>query len=75
MKVCEKVFVRQSVGQSSIKSLVDKAGAAASNIDQLANQVGVDAGDKVLEVQVDVLDCRTELCGLVVAQEARIQGV
>ena len=37
------------------------AGAAAGDVDELADQVGIDARDEVLEVQVDVVDAGAEL--------------
>ena len=47
---------------------MDEAGAAARDIDQLADEVGINAGDEVLEAEIDVVDAGTELGRIVIAQ-------
>ena len=54
---------------------MDEAGAAAGDVDDLADQVGVDLLHEVLEVQVEVLDAAAELGRVVVAQVFRVQVV
>ena len=47
---------------------LDEAGAAAGDIDQLADQVGVGARHEIIQIEVDVFDAAAELGGEVVAQ-------
>ena len=63
------------IGQLAVKLLADEPGAAACDVDQLADEVRVDPCDKVVEIQVDVFHARTELCRVVVTQAARIEIV
>ena len=70
--------VGQRVGELAVEALVDEARAAAGEVDELADQVGVHARDEVVEVQVEVVDAAAGLGGEVVAQrfgiEARRRG-
>ena len=52
----------------------DEAGGAAGDIDVLADQVGIDAGDEILEVEVDVLHTCRQLGGVVIAQPLRVEA-
>src|SRR5690606_9330810 len=61
--------------QHAIVALVDEAGAAAGDVDYLADQIGVDLLHEVLEVQVEVVDAATELGCVVVAQVFRVQVI
>ncbi|MNC76771.1 hypothetical protein D3C75_1285710 [compost metagenome] len=44
------------VDHHPIVALVDEAGAAAGDVDHLADQVGIDLLHEVLEVEVEVVD-------------------
>ena len=68
-------LLRQCVGQDAIEALVDEAGATARDIDELADQVGIDACDEVVEVEVDVFDRRSQLRGVVIAEIGRVEIV
>ena len=59
--------VGQRIGQMTTGTL-DKRCAAAGDVDQLADDVGVHAGSEVVEAQVDVFDATGELGRKVVAQ-------
>jgi len=54
------------------KRLRDEPGGAARDVDVLADQVAVDAGDEVLGVELDILDARIQLGRIVVAQPLRV---
>ena len=58
-----------------LKAFANKAGAAAGDIDEFANKVRVNTRGEVVEVQVDIFNRRSELCGVVVAQVGRVQVV
>ncbi len=60
--------------QLAAEALAEEARRAAGDVDVLADQVGVDARDEVLGVEVDVLDARVELGGDVVAQPFGVQA-
>jgi hypothetical protein len=55
------------------KALGEKARGAAGDVDVLADEVGIDAGDEVLGVELDILDAGVELGGDVVAQPLGVQ--
>ena len=61
--------------QTAAEALADEAGAAAGDVDIFADQVGIDAGDKIFEVKVDVFHCRVELGGVVIAQPFGVQSL
>ena len=50
------------------RTFADEAGAAAGDVDVLADQIGIDARDEVLEVEVDVFHRAVQLGGVVVAR-------
>ena len=60
--------------QPAAEALAQEARGAAGDVDVLAHQVAVDAGDEVLGVEVQVLDPRVELGGDVVAQPLGVQA-
>jgi hypothetical protein len=60
--------------QPAGKALGQEAGGAAGDVDVLAHQVAVDAGDEVVGVEVDVLDTCVELGGDVVTQPFGVQA-
>ena len=66
--------IGQLRGQLAVEALADEAGAAAGQVDELADQVGVDAGDEVTQVQVEIVDATAGLGGVVVAQRFRLQA-
>src|SRR5690606_20234234 len=47
--------VRQRGGQLAVEALGDEAGAAAGEVDELADQIGIHAGAEVGQVQVQVV--------------------
>src|SRR5690606_16411236 len=61
---------RQHVAESGLEQLR----AAAGDVDELADQVAVHAGDEVRQVQVEVVDAAGGLGGEVVAQRLRVQA-
>ncbi len=61
--------------QFAVEAFVDESGAATGYVDQFADQVGIDTGGEILEVEVDIVDTRAEFGGEVVAQVLRIQMV
>ena len=54
---------------------MNEPGAAAGNVDHLADQIRIEPGDEILQVQVDVIRRRAELGGKVVAQVIRVQSI
>ena len=66
-------FHAQVGAQPASEAFGQKARRAARDIDVLAHQVAVDAGDKVFRIEVDVFDPRVQFGGNVVAQPLRIQ--
>jgi hypothetical protein len=60
-------------GELAVKALGDEAGAAAGDVDELADQVGIDLGDHVVEVEVDVFHGAVGLAGEVVAQPLGVE--
>src|SRR5690554_6016296 len=54
-------------------ALVHKTGAAAGNVDQLADQIRVDLVDKVIQVQVQIFHTAPQLGGVVVTQVFGLQ--
>mmetsp|Transcript_31905 Transcript_31905/g.74920 ORF Transcript_31905/g.74920 Transcript_31905/m.74920 type:complete len:389 (-) Transcript_31905:1741-2907(-) len=60
--------------QAAVEALGQEAGGARGDVDELADQVAVDAGDEVLGVEVDVLDAVVQLGGDVVAQPFGVQA-
>ena len=51
----------------------DELGRAAGQVDQLSDQVGVHLGDELVEVQVEIVESRAELGGVVVTQPGGVQ--
>ena len=60
--------------QPAAEALAEEARRAAGDVDVLADQVAVDAGDEVVGVEVDVLDLGVELGRDVVAQPLGVQA-
>src|SRR5690606_3865209 len=58
---------------AAVETLVDEAGAAAGDVHQLADQVGIHPLREVVQVQVQVVDAAAELGSEVVAQVLRIE--
>ena len=52
--------------ECALELLLDKAGTAAGNVDVLADQITVDLGDEVIEVEVDVFHGAIQFAGKVV---------
>ena len=65
--------IRQRIGQPAAEALVDEAGAAAGQVDELADQVAVHPRGEIGEVQVEVVDAARGLRREVIAQRFRIQ--
>ena len=53
--------------------VLDEPRRAAGQVHDLADQVGVDLGDELVEVQIEVVEPRAELRGVVVAQVRRVE--
>ena len=70
---CSQFRCRVGVDHDTLVAFVDKAGTATGDIDDLADQVGVDLLHKVLKVEVEVLDAAAQLAGIVVTQVFRVQ--
>ena len=70
-------FEPRSVGASQLAGefLADETRAAAGDIDVLANEIGIDAGDEVVEPQVDIFHRAVQLGGVVVAQPFRVKSL
>ena len=62
-----EVRVRQFAGELAA-ALGDETCAAARDVDELADEIGVHAGGEITERKVDVVDAGAELGGEVVAQ-------
>ena len=58
----------------AVESLRNKARRAARDIDVFADQIAIDARDKIFRIEVDVLDFRTQLGRDVIAQPFRIHA-
>ncbi len=54
--------------QAAVELAGDEACGAAGDVDVFADQVGIDAGEEIVRVEIDVLHARIELGGEVVAQ-------
>jgi hypothetical protein len=63
------------VREFTVKLLVDKTGAAAGNVDHLADQVTVDALLEVGKIEINVIDAAAELGSIIVAQVFRVQVI
>jgi len=74
-ELLEQRRVGERAGQAPVEPLADEPGAATRDVDELADQVGVNARDKIVEVEVDVLDCLAKLRGVVVAMLAGVDVV
>ena len=69
-------WIRQGCAiDTPVEALGKEAGAAAGDVDVLADQVAVDAGDEVLQLEIDVLKAGVELGGEVVAQPLRVEAL
>ena len=73
----EQKHIRRSrpVGcDRAIKTLGNETGGAAGDVDVFADQVGIDTGDEVIRIEIDVLDLGTQFGGDVIAQPFRIHA-
>ena len=70
-----KCWVIQSGAEARVERFLNKARAAAGNIDQFANQVGIHPLNKVFQVQVNVFDSVVQFGSKVVTQIVRIEVV
>src|SRR5574343_717328 len=59
--------------KSALELFLDKAGTTAGDVDVLADQITVDLGDEVIEIEVDGFHGAGELAGKIVAQPFRVQ--
>ena len=71
----EQRRVGERTGQAPVEPFADEPGTAARDVDEFADQVGINACDKVVEIEVDVLDCLAELRGVVIAEMAGVEVV
>jgi hypothetical protein len=53
--------IGQGIGEAAIETLLDEAGAAAGDVDELADQVGVHARREVRQVEVEVVHAAEDL--------------
>ena len=67
--------VSQFGGEHPVEALIDKAGVTRSQVHHFVNDIGVNALDKVFQVQVDIINARRELSGVVVAQAVGVEMV
>ena len=63
------------LAQLAAEALADEPGATAGDVDVLADQVAVDAGGEVFQVEVDVFHRPIQLGRVVVAQPFRVEVV
>ena len=54
--------------EPGVEALDDESGAAACDVDQFADEVGIDPGDEIIRIEVDVFDPAVQLGGDVIAQ-------
>ena len=59
----------------TVESFANESGTATGDIDQLANQVGIHARREVFQIEINVIDSRSKLRRVVVAQVAGVQVV
>ena len=72
-EILEHRGLRELLREPSAELLLDEAGAAAGDVDDLADQVAVDPGDEVVQVEIDVADVGRKLGSEVVTQMLRIE--
>ncbi len=70
-----QTFIGELRYELAVETFVNESGTAAGDIHQLADQVGIDACGEILEIEVDVIDARSEFGGKVIPQVFRIQVV
>ena len=64
----QRVAIGRDGAQPTAKAFGDEARCARGDVDVLAHQIGVNAGSKIVRVEVHVLDAAVEFGGQVVAQ-------
>ena len=65
--------VGDAIGQLAVEFLVDEAGGAAGDVDELANQIGIHPRHEIVEVKIDVFHRAVQLGGVVITQPLRVQ--
>ena len=63
----------ERITEAAVEALADETGTTAGDVHDLADEIGVDAGREVVEVQIDVVDTRTQLGGEVITQVLGIE--
>jgi hypothetical protein len=61
--------------EHAVEALVDEPGAAAGDIDHLADQVAVDAQDEIGQVEIQVIDAAAQPGREIIAQVFGVQVV
>ena len=56
-----------------MKTFLDKPGVTTGDVNHFANQVGIDALNEVLGVQIQIINATGEFGGIVIAQVLRVQ--
>ncbi len=75
LEFADQLEVGDTVGEPAVELLVDEAGGAAGDVDELADQVRIHARDEVVEVEVDVLHAAVQLRRVVVAQPLGVEAL
>jgi hypothetical protein len=63
----EKRLVVQAIGEPSRRATCDESRTTAGDVDELADEIRIDLGRELVEVEVEVIDAGTEPCGEVIA--------
>ena len=71
---CNQRAARNGV-QAACKFFVDEAAGTAGDVDVFAHQIAVYAGDKILQIQIDVFNFAVELGGDVIAHPFGVQAL
>ena len=75
--LCGQLLQQRAAGnifQTAFEAFGDKTGGAGSDVDVFADQIAVDAGDEVVQVQIDVFDAAVEFGGDVVAHPFGVEA-
>ncbi len=70
-----ELFIRQHRPKHAVIELVDKAGAAAGDVDQLADQISIDALAEIFQLQINVAQSAAQPGGEIVAQVISVQMI
>src|SRR5687768_8095084 len=69
------VCLRNGVRELAAEFLDDESSASAGYIDVFSYQIAVDAGNEIIEIEIDILHAIVELGSIIIAQPLGIQAL